>query len=503
MKFFRYTILFSLLALVACEDEFLTNENQNVVSSSNFFETEEDFQQATVGMFSPLRNLYGIGLADYGAWTMGEMRSDNTVFIYNQSNRGYVGIEYIDQFIDDANGGHVNTKWDNGFIIIGRANQIITNIDEANISEEARNNYLGQALFMRAFAYFDLVQYFGDVPLKLTAPTAYDNTSSPRVSTEEVYTQIISDLEDAIDMLPSVGVQEPGFVTSEAAKTLLGNIYLVREEWSQAETVLLDISGYSLLSDYASIFDPNNKNNAEIIMQTQYWDDQSAGLASNFAYNFLPVLSDVGVIDGFPSGAANNTGGWNTPTPDLIESYDPNDLRFEASISFHTGGQYTNIPYIKKYVHGSAIAPNTNNNWPIYRYAEVLLMIAEAKNEQGKADAINYFNMVHAHPRTGLQEVASASQSDLRELILEERKIELAFENKRWLDLVRTDRAIEVMNAQGDQIEANPQDYYYPEGIGLPPGAYEVTETDLLFPIPQREIRVNTEIGPEDQNPGY
>ncbi|WNH09077.1 RagB/SusD family nutrient uptake outer membrane protein [Thalassobellus suaedae] len=130
-------------------------------------------------------------------------------------------------------------------------------------------------------------------------------------------------------------------------------------------------------------------------------------------------------------------------------------------------------------------------------------MIAEAKNEQGEADAINYFNMVHAHSRTGLSEITSASQSELRDMILHERQIELAFENKRWLDLVRTNNAISVLNAQGNNIRSNPQNYYYPIGISLPPGAYNVTEKHLLLPIPQREIRVNPEISQEDQNPGY
>ncbi len=503
MRLFKYIYILGVLSLFSCEEDFLINENQNVVSSTNFFITEEDYQQATVGMFAPLRNLYGIGLADYGAWTMGEMRSDNTIFIYNEANRGFIGLEYIDQFIDDANGGHVNTKWDNDFIIIGRANQILSHIEASEMSDAAKDYYSSQALFMRAFAYFDLVQYFGDVPLKLEAPTAYNNTSSPRVSTEEIYAQITDDLLQVIDRLPSFESPQQGFITVGAARTLLGNIYLVREQWSEAEAMLLNVSGYTLLDNYAAIFDPNNKGNQEIILEVQYWDDQSAGLASNFAYNFLPVLSDVGVIEGFPSGTANNAGGWNTPTPDMLASYQENDMRLEASIGFYTGGTYENIPYVKKYVHSSAIAPNTNNNWPIYRYAEVLLMLAEAKNEQGKADALSYYNMVHAHSRTGLEAVNGADQETLRNLIFEERRVELAFENKRWLDLVRTNQAIEVMNAQGAAIAADPQAYYFPEGISLPAGAYEVTQSDLLFAIPQREIRVNTEIGQEDQNPGY
>ena len=153
-------LMLGAVVLTSCEDDFLSKIPETVVSAEDFYITEDDYLQATVGMYVPLRNLYGIGLADYGAWTMGEMRSDNTCFYYNNSNRGFAGIEYIDQFIDDANGGGVSTKYDNDFILIGRANQILSRIDEADFDETARNNYKGQALFIRAFAYFDLIQYF-------------------------------------------------------------------------------------------------------------------------------------------------------------------------------------------------------------------------------------------------------------------------------------------------------------------------------------------------------
>ncbi|WP_421876630.1 RagB/SusD family nutrient uptake outer membrane protein [Marinoscillum sp.] len=504
MKSKIFAIVLLSVIFSACEDDFLTKLPETVVSSGDFYKTEEDFQQATVGMYQPLREFFGTGLGndDFGAWTIGEMRSDNTCFIYN-TNRGFAGLELIDQFINDANGGGTAVKYINAYIMIGRANQILAAIDEADISDAARDNYKGQALFIRSFAYFDLVQNYGDVPLVLDPPTSYEDTGSPRVASEDVYQQIISDVELAATILPERADQEVGFVSKGAAYTLLGNIHLVREEWAAAETALLQVSGYSLVDDYASIFFPSNKNNSESIFEVQYWDDQAAGTASNFAYQFLPSLSNTGVVPGFPNGYANGAGGWNTPTPELIAAYEAGDLRLDASIGFLTADSYVDVPYVKKFVHGSNLAPNTNNNWPVYRYAEVLLMIAEAKNEQGKADALNYYNMVHAHPRTGLSAVGSAGQAQLRDLIMQERRVELAFENKRWYDLVRTGSAIEVMNAQGQNILNNPQTYYYPAGVNPPTGAYQVTSEDLLLPIPQREIRVNPGISQSDQNPGY
>ncbi|RZL97702.1 MAG: RagB/SusD family nutrient uptake outer membrane protein, partial [Pedobacter sp.] len=277
-------------------------------------------------------------------------------------------------------------------------------------------------------------------------------------------------------------------------------VYLVLKQWANAETALSKVSGYSMVNDFASVYDPNNKNNAESIFEVQYLDEPTAGAASNFAYNFLPILNDPGVISGFPSSNTNAYAGWNTPTPEIIAAFESGDKRKDASIGFYTGGGYVNRPYVKKYVHGAKIAPNTNDNWPVYRYAEVLLMLAEAQNEQGKAIALTNLNAVHAHPRTGLSALTTTGQTTLRELIQKERQVELAFENKRWLDLVRTGTAVSVMSAQAAKIKANPQNYYYPTGINPIPASYNITINRLLFPIPQREVRLNPAIV---QNPGY
>lgn len=491
-------ILFAILS--SCKNDFLDKAPETVVPAAEFYKTESDFQQAIIGLYNPLRALYGTGLADVGAWAMGEMRSDNTTFSFNAANRGYADREYVDLFTDDANSGTTSNKYNSNYIIIGRANQVLKTIDAATFDEKQKNNFKGQALFLRAFCYFDLVQYFGDVPLALEPATSFEQTALPRTPREDVYKQIIADATLAASLLPTPSAQTKGYVANGAAYALLGNVHLVLKQWENAESALTKITGYSLLSDYASVFDPNNKNNAESLFEVQYLDEPTAAAASNFGYNFLPILADPGVISGFPSGNSNSYAGWNTPTPDLISSYEAADKRKAASIGFYSGEGYVNRPYAKKFVHGAKIAPNTNDNWPVYRYAEVLLMLAEAQNEQAKPSALTSLNAVHAHPRTGLSPVTTTAQAELRELILKERQIELAFENKRWLDLVRTGRAVAVMTAQGNKIKANPQAYYYPAGISPVAASYNVSETKLLFPIPQREIRLNPLL---KQNPGY
>jgi hypothetical protein len=122
MKIKISTAVIAAILLSSCSDEFLTKYPETVVSAETFYKTEADFRQAIIGTYVPLRNVYGTGLADYGAWAMGEMRSDNTAFIYNAANRGCADREYIDQFIDDSNGGGVSNKYQNDYIIIGRAN---------------------------------------------------------------------------------------------------------------------------------------------------------------------------------------------------------------------------------------------------------------------------------------------------------------------------------------------------------------------------------------------
>ena len=228
----------------------------------------------------------------------------------------------------------------------------------------------------------------------------------------------------------------------------------------------------------------------ESVFEIQY-KEGTEGFASNFFYTFLvqPITAaEISAVTGIAE-VARTIEGYNIPTPDIIAAYGPGDLRKEASIGHIMAGG-VNYPYTRNYIPPNPLTNNTNDNWPVYRYSEVLLFIAEALNEQNKtAEALNYLNSVHAHPRTGLQALTISSQNELRVAILNERRIELAFENKRWLDLVRTDRAREVMNAFGARVKADPQAYYFPRGIG--PSASSYSDIRLLFPIPASEAALN------------
>lgn len=472
-------------AIVGCESGFLEIPSKTSLSTPVYFKTQSDFEQAINGAYEPLRALYNGGS---GAWAMGELRSDNTTYKFNPNDRGTISGEFIADFLEQSTNPIIGNKYYQNYQIIARVNQILDVIDAVEFDGNVKNNIKGQAYFLRAFAYFDLVQYFGEVPLHLSPSKTLEETALPLSSTEEIYNQIISDAQEAESLLPAKANQEIGRVTSGAAKTLLGNVYIGLERWSDAETVLKSINGYQLMVDYADVFDPNNKNHSESIFEIQF-KQGNEGLASNFFYTFLvqPISAEeITAVTGIPE-VSRTIEGYNIPTPDIIDAYEPNDKREDASIGYLMANGVS-YPYIKKYAHAHELTNNTDDNWPVYRYSEVLLFLAEALNEQNKSvEALGYLDQVRN--RAGLLNSSAVSQSEIREAILHERRVELAFENKRWQDLARTGNAETTMKAFGERVKANPQAYYFPQGINVSPGAYSTINVE--FPKPASEADLN------------
>ena len=245
------------------------------------------------------------------------------------------------------------------------------------------------------------------------------------------------------------------------------------------------------MPDYAEAFSTStgNKNNAESVFEIQFKEGPD-GLNGDFLYEFMPrpisaeeIVTIMGTSNPQPLSGEGN----NIPTPDIVEAYEVGDLRKNASInsiqiagSFWRDGVY---PYIKKFAEPHSLHRNHGMNWPIYRYSEVLLFLAEALHEQGKSgEAAVFLNEVRS--RAGLGDATG----DLGEAIFQERRVELAFENKRWFDLVRTGRAIDVITAHGQRVIANPQDYYYPfEEEGAEPRSNAFTNISLKYALPAAE----------------
>ncbi len=489
-KLILYTLLTGTL-LTSCKDDFLTIVPETQLSSAIFFTKEADFQQAVNAAYVPLRTIF-----NDRAWLLSEMHSDNTYYARNPLFGATEQQEDLADFaLPTANGVtsnvHVLNQYRQDYLIIARANQVLAAIDAVDFAAESKNNLRGQALFLRAFAYFELVRYFQKVPLHLTPVNNREEATLPLASEEELYNQITKDATEAASLLLPKSKQEVGRATAGAAKTLLANVYIVQKKWAEAETVLREVvnsNEYSLIPSYADAFSTStgNKNNKESVFEIQFLEG-SAGLNGNFIYQFMPrdiSAAELAPIIGVSNPQPLSGEGNNIPTPDIIAAYEPGDTRKDANIGYVTlsGSARLNkqYPYIKKYAKPHALFNNTGTNWPVYRYAEVLLFLAEALNEQGKTgESATFLNQVRS--RAGLGEATG----DLREAIYQERRVELAFENKRWFDLVRTGRAVEVITAYGNRIKANPQAYYYPEG--RVPRSNAFSNISLYYALPADE----------------
>jgi hypothetical protein len=516
-KAYFFIILFAL-SIASCKKDFLNLSPQDQVSEANFYKTEDQFRQALASTYVTLRAVFN---EDF---YMSEMRSDNTDYDYYPVNVGtaYVYREYIHDWTDDANDSYEDDEYRYFYVGISRCNTILDKLPAATaVSASAKSEIQGEAEFLRAFYYFRAVRYFGGVPLSLHEVTTADQAFIPRASADQVYNQIIADASDAISKLPTVAFakgQQTGAATKGAATMLLADVYMTQKNYAKAEALLTTLPGmgYSLLPSYAAVFSTANKNSAESIFEVQYMAGASGGQQSNFIYLFLPRTSDTKLITGGITTNTTSTGGWNTPTQDLINAYEPGDTRLDASIGVAEGAYnssdvmtisaYKSIvnytpaagkvgrAFDKKVLNAVTTANNTDDDWPVYRYADALLLLAEAQNEQGKsALALTSLNKVRQRAfGNNTHDITITDQTLLRVIIAHERRVEMAFEDHRWFDLLRTGTAIDIMKAFATQIK---QIHTY-----LPANAYDVEPYRLLYPIPFSQIQLNTQL---KQNPGY
>jgi len=500
MKKYSILLLILLMSFTSCDD-FLTIVPETQLSSATFFKTENDFIQAVNGAYAPLRGYY-----NGPAWTLSELHSDNTFYMRNVLFGAVENTENLADFsVPISNGTTPNSNvlgaWRGLYLIIARANQVLAPIDAAEFNQDSKNNVKGQALFLRAFSYFHLVRYFGKVPLHLIPVPGREGSGLPLSEEAAVFDQIIKDLTEAVPLLPQKSTQLPGRVTQGAARTLLADVFIYRKRWTDAEQILAPVisSGqYSLMATYTMAFPKNstNKNNSESVFEIQFREGAD-GLQGNFLYQHLPYPLTVAEVRSlFNTGNPQPLDGQgnNIPTPDIIAAYEDGDLREDASIDYITvsGRPGTNkiTPIIKKFRDTHAQHQNHGVNWPVYRYAEVLLLQAEALNEQGKSgEAIALLNQVRT--RAGLAATTASGQGPIREAIFKERRVELAFENKRWFDIMRTGRIQEIIVPYGQRIVANPLAYYFPPIPGAVPRNNVFTNLEKFYPYPAAESEIS------------
>ncbi len=516
MKKLLYLILILVTSffLDSCSDDFLKLTPQSSLTSGNFFKTKDQLLQALNGAYESLRNTKSGG---YPGYAMAEMRADNTHFENNPTCRpGADGSPYnIDLFNESSINPVVVAMWRSLYEGIARANNVIANASLIQLSPEDKSMIEGQARFLRAVYYFDLVRYFGGVPLHLGPVLGTKDAFVPRSTVDDVYKALVQDLTNAVSQLKAPAFPQDGRATQGSARMVLAEVYLFQKNFPLAEKELKSITqmGYNLLPNYASVFDLANKNSRESIFEVQYAQGNQ-GQQSNF-YAFLPYTSDLFLITGVKSSNGPCDIGFNTPTGEIIRAFESKDSRLDASIAIAEGsiqssgsfkieaiksplGYITpsnkkSYAYIKKRFRAHSQQRNQADNTHVYRYSDALLLLADALNEQNKSsEALPYLNQVRS--RAGLPAVTETNPNSLRGIIAHERRVELAFENRRWFDLLRTGKAIEVMTAHGQYIKKEYGSLGY-----LPPVSYAVTADKLIYPVPNREV----EIGKLKQNPGY
>jgi hypothetical protein len=501
MKYIVLSCLILLQLLSSCKKGFLDLTDPTRLTTDKFYADEEQVRQAVNGIYSRLQEVTN------NRWLFAELPSDNTTVHFDPSDRGQADrIEALEYWTVTPTNMPVTGMYNLYYSAIYNTNFALSRIGGATLADARKRQFEGELQFLRAFFYFDLVRYFGPVVL-VTRPltTPEEAYTFQRSAVAEVYTQIIQDLTEAAQKLPAkveYGAQDKGRISKGAALALLGKVYLTTKEYQKAETALRQVTtmGYSLLSSYVEVFNPANKNHNESVFEVQYLGGNNLGEHSNFMYVFAPRGS-AGAVVGFPQARPL---GHNIPTRSIINAFEPNDSRKEVSLKegyLNAQNTWVPVPFINKYNAPHTIIGRTDNNWPMLRYADVLLMLAEAINEQQgpTADAFSFLNAVRT--RAGLGSLSNLSKDDFRRALLQERRVELAFENHRWFDLKRMLTAPEMvalLNSHGQEEKQNPTTTR--AGVPFNTQDYMFQAHELVLPIPEAEARLNAKV---TQNPGY
>lgn len=501
------TLAALLLCFSSCED-FLTQENPNKIATGSYFQTENDAERALNGAYLALRSDNCLG---EGSTMFTEERSDNMGRLDNQSSSGEP-FQFTDFSLLPSN-TYLKNHWTAMFTAVTRSNFLLTYIDNVEFEDEAtRTNYKAEAKFIRALVYFHLVRKWGDVPLVTSYLTTTDdiNANTFREKKETVYAQITKDLEEALnstlpDLQPESG---KGRTCKAAISGLLGQVYLTmattlsdgnKNSYLQQAKSYLDrcygMRKFGALSEipYQDVFDVSKKSTCpEIIFQIVYKQGDQDYYSS--------IAADNQAKGETVNSQKKSTGAGNYVNTDIVKEYEESDFRKEWSVKYANDAVAKSY-FITKFRDNSDAAGTLGyggNDWILMRYADIILMLSEVNMHLGNdTEAIKYLDEVRT--RAGMP-TYTAMQSDknykaafptLKLAILHERRVELAFENHRWFDLLRFFTANELV----DYIHNKSQDDY---GIS---NIKNFGEKDLYYPIPFDEYKLNPE--KMYQNPGY
>ena len=499
MKKYLYntiTILTVFLAVsTSCTDDFVDRPVEYSIDSENYFNSKQEYESALIGAYDLLQTTFQNVL-------MGEIASDNA-FCGGNSPTDVPGYQQVDDMIHTPVNAQIKRVWDWMFAGVQRSNYILEFQDKTDF--EGKEQIIAEARFLRAYFHFELVKWFGEIPMAGDRRfVTGDETSIPRSSTAEVYASIYEDLKYASENLNPIA-SETGRATRGAALALLGKAYLYEASYTDNTAKyelaaaslqkVIDEGSYSLVNDFGEIWEFDGENGPESIFEVQYTDVQGAGYdyMQGVEGNIMVGFCGPNSYEGPLYSAGNN---FSLPKQKIWDAFEVDDLRKEISIldmdawvaiypqvtytkqNEHTG--YFNRKYIPRTRSENAandLKLTNPNNYRAIRYADVLLMASEAYNKSGDDGlALDYLNEVRDRAFGDEDHRVSFNGTNLYNAILAERRVEFAGEGFRFFDLVRTGRAAQEID-------------------GFTAGKNE------LFPIPLEEIQFSN--GNWSQNPNY
>jgi hypothetical protein len=473
-----------IFIIISCSDKYFDEYPSDAPTENTFFHGPENIKMMLNDAYFTMRSVYQF------YYYVADLTSDDS---YNSKfNNSSDHITINESNVTSSNGA-IGNLWTNSYNVIARCNMVLEQSEKISMDATVKQNYQNEAKFIRALIYFNLVRIFGDVPLVLKdIKTSEEAFSYGRESLENVYAQIQEDLT-AAKSLPSFYVknEDKGRATSWAAKSLLAKIYLTQKNYTAANAELEDIinnSPHILLDSYADIFAADNPNNDEIIFAIQYARGFDPSMGNPLVTGCFPNET---IGQNFGSGILATGTGTFLMTEELDALYTATDTR-RSMIYRMEGNRRSYIFTMKYYDTGMITKVDSGCDWIVLRFADVLLMYAEVQNELNNVSiASTYVNAVRIRAGLDISIPVATDQAGMRLAIELERRLELFCEGHRWFDLVRTGRAITVMNAHFNSDASN-------EEIGE---NCSVEEYELIFPVPNNQVLLNPD--KIKQNPGY
>jgi starch-binding outer membrane protein, SusD/RagB family len=513
MKKNIFYLLSIILGFTSCK-KIVDIYPESNLTTDNYYKTAEDVNTGLVGCYSTQQRPKNI------EWQLTELRSDNTKMgVPASSNTVNRDLSDLDVFIPSTSHPAVYEYWISSYNVIRNANIILKNLGvkyqpasntitlepiSIVISDSVRKQYAGEALFIRANAYFNLVRLYGGVFLVHEPITGDQAKTINRSSSADIYNFVKTDFATAVSYLQNIkfaqiAAANIGRANQWAAKGMLAKVYLTLNDKASAIPLLQDVitnSGYGLQGSYSNVFAINNEMSNEILYAVRY-KAGNLGLGSRFGNDFAPLGSGTAVIAG--SGL-----GYNYPTNELdtLMGITTSDPRKGTAFGIYTTAR---VLYVKKFLNPVATANDGESDWPVLRYADIVLMLAEA---QGFTPAsITLINSIRTRAGLAILPATVNTTALFEQALATERRFEFAFENQRFFDMVRFNTTLTTINAEQtikDHMAKEFAKHYalYNPVVALNILQANVTANKLLLPIPQKEIDTNTQLTIA-QNPGY